>query len=207
MIKLYTAATPNGRKVSIFLEEAGLAYATHAMDIHKGDTFDPAFQAVNPNAKIPAIIDPDGPQGAPFTLWESGAILIYLAEKTQKFIPTDPISRYQCLQWLMFQMSGVGPIMGQTHHFLRFAKEDVPYAKSRYHGETKRIYGVMDRQLGEQAHIAGSDYTIADMATYPWVARHEWQNIDLDAFPNVAEWFARLGHRPGVIRGMAVPAP
>ena len=207
MIKLYTLGTPNGRKVSIFLEETELTYETHVIDIHKGDQFDPAFQSINPNGKIPAIIDTDGPAGAPITLWESGAILIYLAEKTQQFIPVDPVKRYHCLQWLMFQMSGVGPMMGQTHHFLKFAKEQVPYAKSRYHGETKRIYGVMDRQLGEQAHIAGSDYTIADMAIYPWVARHEWQNIDLDAFPNVAEWFAKLGQRPGVIRGMAVPTP
>ena len=205
MIDLYTWSTPNGRKVSIMLEETGLPYAVHPVDIGKGDQFKPEFVAINPNSKIPAIVDPDGPGGGPFALFESGAILIYLAEKTGRFLPPAPRSRYQVLQWLMFQMSGVGPFFGQAHHFLRYAPQPVPYAMERYHKETLRLYGVMNSALAEREHLAGS-YSIADIATYPWVARHDWHQVDLDEFPHVRRWFEAISARPAVQRGMKVPA-
>jgi GSH-dependent disulfide-bond oxidoreductase len=205
MIDLYTWGTPNGRKVSIMLEELGLPYKTHAINILKDDQFKPEFIAINPNSKIPAIVDPDGPGGS-LPLFESGAILIYLAEKHGKFLPRDPRQRYIVLQWLMFQMGGVGPMFGQTHHFLRSAKEDVPYGKQRYHTETKRLYGVMNKRLGEAKYLAGNEYTIADMATFPWVSRFEWHQVDLNEFPNVKRWFDEIAARPAVKKGMAVPA-
>ncbi|PZP58793.1 MAG: glutathione S-transferase [Azospira oryzae] len=205
MIDLYTWSTPNGRKVSIMLEETGLPYAVHPVDIGKGDQFKPEFVAINPNSKIPAIVDPDGPGGGPFALFESGAILIYLAEKTGRFLPPAPRSRYQVLQWLMFQMSGVGPFFGQAHHFLRYAPQPVPYAMERYHKETLRLYGVMNSALAEREYLAGS-YSIADIATYPWVARHDWHQVDLDEFPHVRRWFEAISARPAVQRGMKVPA-
>lgn len=205
MIDLYTWSTPNGRKVSIMLEETGLPYAVHPVDIGKGDQFKPEFVAINPNSKIPAIVDTDGPGGGPFALFESGAILIYLAEKTGRFLPAAPRSRYQVLQWLMFQMSGVGPFFGQAHHFLRYAPQPVPYAMERYHKETLRLYGVMNSALAEREYLAGS-YSIADIATYPWVARHDWHQVDLDEFPHVRRWFEAISARPAVQRGMKVPA-
>ncbi|TXF13469.1 glutathione S-transferase family protein [Pelomicrobium methylotrophicum] len=205
MIDLYTWSTPNGRKVSIMLEETGLPYAVHPVDIGKGDQFKPEFVAINPNGKIPAIVDTDGPGGGPFALFESGAILIYLAEKTGRFLPPAPRSRYQVLQWLMFQMSGVGPFFGQAHHFLRYAPQPVPYAMERYHKETLRLYGVMNSALAEREYLAGS-YSIADIATYPWVARHDWHQVDLDEFPHVRRWFEAISARPAVQRGMKVPA-
>lgn len=205
MIDLYTWSTPNGRKVSIMLEETGLPYAVHPVDFGKGDQFKPEFVAINPNSKIPAIVDPDGPGGGPFALFESGAILIYLAEKTGRFLPPAPRSRYQVLQWLMFQMSGVGPFFGQAHHFLRYAPQPVPYAMERYHKETLRLYGVMNSALAEREYLAGS-YSIADIATYPWVARHDWHQVDLDEFPHVRRWFEAISARPAVQRGMKVPA-
>jgi GST-like protein len=207
MIDLYTWSTPNGRKVSVMLEELGLPYKTHAINITKNDQFTPEFLAINPNGKIPAIVDSDGPDGKPLALFESGAILIYLADKTGKFLSKEPRQRYVALQWLMFQMGGVGPMFGQTHHFLRAAKEDVPYGKKRYHDETKRLYGVMDGQLGKTKYLAGSEYTIADMATYPWVARFEWHQVNLSDFPNVKRWFDDISARPAVKKGMAVPTP
>lgn len=202
MITLYTWGTPNGRKVSIMLEECALPYLVKTIDITRGEQFDPAFVSINPNAKIPAIIDDDGG----LTVFESGAILVYLAEKTGCLLPQAGASRYAALQWLMFQMGGVGPMFGQAHHFLRFAPEPVPYAIARYGKETQRLYGVLDRRLGESEYLAGA-YSIADIATFPWVARHEWQGVDLANFANVARWFAAVGSRPAVIRGMGVPAP
>ena len=205
MITLYTWGTPNGRKVSIMLEECGFEYGVKTVDITCGEQLLPDFVAVNPNSKIPAIVDSDGGDGLPLTLFESGAILVYLAEKAGRFLPADPRGRYTALQWLMFQMGGVGPMFGQTHHFLRFAPEPVPYAIKRYSTETARLYGVLDRRLGAAEYLAGA-YSIADMATYPWVARHEWQNIDLSDYPSVWRWYQAIGARPAVQRGMAVPA-
>ena len=204
MITLYTWGTPNGRKVSIMLEECALRYRVNTIDITQGEQLAPEFVAINPNSKIPAIVDPDGPDGKPITLFESGAILLYLAGKTGRFLPTSDRGKYEALQWLMFQMGGVGPMFGQTHHFLRFAPAQLPYAIKRYSTETARLYGVLDRRLGEAAYLAG-EYSIADMATYPWVARHEWQKIDLADYPSVRRWHAAIGARPAVQRGMAVP--
>ncbi|MEI7429432.1 MAG: glutathione binding-like protein [Betaproteobacteria bacterium] len=204
MITLYTWGTPNGRKVSIMLEECALPYRVKTIDITKGEQLQPDFLTINPNSKIPAIVDSDGPDGEPITLFESGAILLYLAAKTGKFLPASDRGKYQTMQWLMFQMGGIGPMFGQTHHFLRFAPEPVPYAIKRYSAETARLYGVLDKRLGEAEYLAG-EYTIADMATYPWVARHEWQGIDLADYPNVRRWYQRLSARPGLIRGMAIP--
>ena len=204
MIDLYTWGTPNGRKVSIMLEECGLPYHVHPIDIMKGDQFAPGFVAITPNAKIPAIVDQDGPGGTPFSLFESGAILIYLAEKTGKFLPAEPRGRHETIQWLMFQMGGVGPMFGQTHHFNKFAPERIPYAIERYSKETKRLYGVLDSRLGQTEYMAGP-YSIADMATYPWCGRADWQGIDLADFPNVQRWMAALAARPAVRKGMSVP--
>lgn len=205
MITLYTWSTPNGRKISIALEELGLPYEVKPVNITRDEQFAPDFLAISPNNKIPAIVDPDGPGGAPISLFESGAILIYLAEKTGRLLPADPRGRYQTLEWLMMQMGSVGPMFGQAHHFLRFAPEDVPYARKRYSAETRRIYGVLDRRLADREWLAADQYTIADIATYPWVARHEWQQVDLVDFPNVRRWFDALGARPAVARGMQVP--
>ncbi|MFL4988596.1 MAG: glutathione S-transferase family protein [Microvirga sp.] len=205
MIELHTWSTPNGRKVSIMLEELGLPYSVHPVNIGKDEQFRPEFLAISPNNKIPAIVDPDGPGGKRFALFESGAILIYLGEKTQQLIPKDPATRYVALQWLMFQMGGLGPMLGQTHHFLRAAPEPVPYAIKRYKDETRRLYGVLDKRLAEAEHLAG-EYSIADVASYPWVARHEWHQIELGDFPNVKRWYDAIGARPAVQRGMKVPA-
>ena len=205
MIDLYTWGTPNGRKISIMLEELELPYAVHAVDIGKGEQFAADFLAISPNNKIPAIVDSDGPNGRPLALFESGAILQYLAEKHGRLLPAVGVARYQALQWLMFQMGGFGPMLGQAHHFLRYAPESLPYAQKRYHDEALRLYGVLDRQLQGRAYVAG-EYSIADIALYPWAARHEWHQVDLAAFPQVWDWFQRLGERPAVRRGMAVPA-
>lgn len=204
MLDLYTWGTPNGRKVSIMLEECGLPYRVHAVDIGKAEQDLPAFRAINPNGKIPAIVDANGPDGAPFTLFESGAILLYLAQKTGRFLPREERRRFEALQWLMFQMAGVGPMFGQAHHFLRAAKQPVPYAIERYTGETRRLYGVLDSHLAIHEHLA-DEYSVADMATYPWVARHEWHRVELADFPHVRRWFEALGARPAVARGMRVP--
>jgi GST-like protein len=205
VIDLYTWGTPNGRKVSVMLEECGLAYNVHPIDIGKGDQFKPEFVAIDPNSKIPAIVDSDGPDGKPFPLFESGAILIYLSGKTGKFLPAATSGKYVALQWLMFQMGGVGPFFGQVHHFLRAAKEPVPYAIDRYVKEKDRLYGVLDKRLGEAKYLAGTEYTIADIATYAWVARYEWHKTDLNQFPNVKRWFDAISQRPAVQRGMKVP--
>lgn len=204
MIDLYTWSTPNGRKVSILLEECGLPYRVHPVNIGKGEQFGEAFVAISPNSKIPAIIDADGPDGGVLKLFESGAILIYLAGKTGQFLPRSTRGKYEALQWLMFQMGGVGPMFGQAHHFLRSAPAPVPYAIERYKAETRRLYGVLERRLGEAAFLA-EEYSIADIATYPWVARHEWHQVALGDFPNVRRWFDTVSARPAVARGMAVP--
>jgi len=204
MIDLYTWTTPNGRKVSIMLEETGLPYRVHAVNIGKDEQFRPEFVKISPNSKIPAIVDPDGPGGQPLAMMESGAILVYLADKTGQLLAKSGAARYQTLQWLMFQMGGVGPMFGQTHHFLRAAKEPVPYAIERYTKETRRLYGVLDAQLKAHACLAG-EYSIADIATYPWVSRHEWQKVDLADFPNVKRWFDAISARPAVQKGMNVP--
>ena len=206
MIDLYTWSTPNGRKVSIMLEELGLPYKMHAIDIGKGEQFAPEFGAISPNSKIPAIVDHEGPDGAPFALFESGAILLYLSEKSGRFMPAPKRARYETLQWLMFQMGGVGPMFGQTHHFLRAAPEPVPYAIERYKKETRRLYDVLDRHLTGREFLS-TEYSVADIATYPWIARHEWHKVELDDFPNVMRWFTAIGSRPAVQRGMKVPSP
>lgn len=205
MIDLYTWGTPNGRKVSIMLEEVGLAYAAHPIDIGKGDQFTPEFIAINPNSKIPAIVDQDGPDGKPLALFESGAILVYLAEKTGRFLPKDARGRYETLEWLMFQMGGIGPMFGQNHHFRRFAPEQIPYAIERYSKETRRLYGVLDTRLAQTPFVAG-EYSIADMAIFPWCQRADWQGVDLAAdFPNVKRWYDTIAARPQVQKGMSVP--
>jgi len=206
MIHLYTWKTPNGRKVSVMLEEVGLPYEVHPINITKGEQFRPEFLAISPNNKIPAIVDHDGPNGRPYSLFESGAILMYLAEKTGKLMPAEVRARYQVIQWLMFQMGGVGPMFGQAHHFLRSAQEKIPYAIERYRKETERLYGVMDRRLVEHGFLAG-DYSIADIAAYPWVARYEWHQVKLEQFSNVKRWFDAISSRAAVKRGMEVPAP
>lgn len=205
MIDLYTWTTPNGRKASIMLEETGLPYRTHPINIGKDEQFAPAFLKISPNNRIPAIVDSDGPGGKPMSLFESGAILVYLAEKTGKFYPADPVTRYTALQWLLWQMGGFGPMLGQAHHFRRAAPEPMPYSIDRYTNEAKRLYGVIDRRLGEAEYLAGAEYSIADIATYPWAARHEWHAVDLAAFPNVQRWYDTVGQRPAVQRGMAIP--
>ncbi|MCB1956268.1 MAG: glutathione S-transferase N-terminal domain-containing protein [Rhodocyclaceae bacterium] len=206
MIVLYTWRTPNGRKVSILLEELGLPYEVRPIDITQRAQFAPEFLALNPNAKIPVIVDPEGPDGRPIVVFESGAILIYLAEKAGRLLPRDVRSRTEVMQWLMFQMGGIGPMLGQAHHFLKFAPEPVPYAAERYRNEARRLYGVLERHLDSRDWVAGDDYSIADIAIYPWIARHEWQQIDLADFPVVRAWFERVGARPAVQRGMGVPA-
>ena len=173
-------------------------------DIGKGDQFSPNFVAINTNSKIPSIVDRDGPDGAPFSLFESGAILIYLAEKTGRFLPADARGRHQTIQWLMFQMGGIGPMFGQTHHFRKFAPEPIPYAVERYSKETKRLYGVLDTRLGHSEYVADA-YSIADMAIYPWCTRSDWQGVDLNDFPNVRRWMSTLAARPAVQKGMSVP--
>ena len=205
MIDLYTWSTPNGRKVSIMLEELGLEYTTHAINIGKGDQHTDKFVRINPNSKIPAIVDHDGPDGGPFSLFESGAILVYLAEKHGRFFPANGRPRYETMQWLMFQMGGPGPMFGQVHHFLRSAPEPVPYAIERYTKETRRLYGVLNGHLEANEYLAG-DYSIADIATFPWIARFEWHQVELGDFPNVKRWFDLIGTREAVQRGMRVPS-
>ena len=207
MIDVYSWATPNGHKVHIMLEETGLEYKAHAINIGAGDQFTPEFLAISPNNKIPAIVDSDGPKsadGKPFSLFESGAILIYLAEKTGQFLPADPAGRYATLQWLMFQMGSIGPMLGQTHHFRVYAPQPIEYAINRYTNETRRLYGVMDTQLGKTAYLAGNDYTIADIASFPWTRSWKNQGIELDDFPNVKRWHEAIAARPAVIRGVEV---
>jgi GST-like protein len=205
MIDLYTWGTPNGRKVSIMLEALRLPYQVHPVDIIAKEQFEPDFTKISPNNKIPAIVDDEGPNGERVELFESGAILIYLAEKTGEFLPTDPMERLECLQWLMWQMGGFGPFLGQAHHFLKFAKEDVPYAKKRYKDESQRLWQVLDTQLAGKQFVIGEDLTIADFAIYPWAMRYEWQQIELEQYPHVKAWMERMGHIEFVQRGMQLP--
>ena len=204
MIDLYTWGTPNGRKVSVMLEECGFPYRVHPVNIGANEQFKPEFLAVNPNNRIPAIVDPDGPGGR-LPLFESGAILVYLSAKAgNRFLPASDRGKWIALQWLMFQMGGVGPMFGQAHHFMRAKKDEIPYGSERYGNEAKRLYGVLNQRLGEAAYLA-DEYSIADIATFPWVARHEWHRVDLAAFPHVKRWHDTIARRPAVVRGMAVP--
>jgi GST-like protein len=210
MIDVYSWPTPNGHKVHIMLEECGLRlgrdWQVHAVNIGKGDQFEPAFLQISPNNKIPALVDPVGPDGRPISLFESGAILLYLASKTGKFLPKSDRARFKVLEWLMFQMGGVGPMLGQNHHFRQYAPEKIGYAIDRYTNEAKRLYGVMDRQLKNQKFIAGNQYSIADIAIFPWLRNWQNQGIDWADFPHLKQWFDTIAARPAVQRGVAVLA-
>ena len=200
MIDLYTWTTPNGRKVSIMLEETGLPYEVTAIDITQGDQRDEAFTRISPNQKIPAIVDHDTGLG----LMESGAILMYLAEKTGRFLPAEFTQRWRVIEWLMFQMGSLGPMLGQTHHFVKFNPGKSEYAERRYLKENRRLYAVLDRQLSGQEYLAGS-YSVADIATWPWISRFEWQTMDLNEYPDLKRWYVAVAQRPGVQRGYHVP--
>jgi len=206
MIDAYTWATPNGHKIHIMLEECGLAYKVHPINIGAGDQFGENFLKISPNNKIPAIVDSDGPDGKPISLFESGAILVYLAGKTGKFLPDDVRGKYEALQWLMFQMGGVGPMLGQTHHFRIYAPEKIDYAINRYTNEAKRLYGVIDTQLSKHPYLAGDSYTIADIATFPWLRNWKNQGVELDEYPHLKRWFNEIAERPAVKRGVEVLA-
>ena len=203
MIDLYSWATPNGHKVHIMLEECALPYRVHPIDIGAGDQFSPEFLAISPNNKIPALVDSDGPDGRPISMFESGAILIYLASKTGCLLPESVRERYVALQWLMFQVGHIGPMLGQAHHFRQYAPERIEYAVDRYTREAARLYGVMDRHLAEVPYFAGA-YSVADIAMYPWTRSHENQGIDLVQFPNVRRWQQAIAARPAVQRGLEV---
>jgi GST-like protein len=200
MIDLYTWATPNGRKVSIMLEEVDLPYSVHAVDITKNEQFHPDFQKISPNNRIPAIFDRDNGQA----MFESGAILMYLADKTGKLWPKGGPAHWRTIEWLMWQMGGVGPMFGQVHHFVRYHKGKAPYAEERYLAEARRLYAVLDRRLAEVEYVADA-YSIADIAIWPWVSRFEWQTIDLQGYPNVLRWYRAVGARPAVRKGYHVP--
>ncbi len=204
MIDVYSWPTPNGHKVHIALEELGLPYNVHAIDIGAGDQFKPEFLKISPNNRIPAIVDREGPKGKSLALFESGAILIYLAEKTGRLLASKGNARYGAIQWLMFQMANIGPMLGQAHHFRTYAPEKLPYAIERYTNEAKRLYRVLDRRLGEAPHLAGADYGIADVATFPWLRSWEKQGVALSDYPNVQRWFDAIAARPAVQRGLQV---
>jgi len=206
MIDVYSWATPNGHKVHIMLEELGLDYRAHAIDIGAGDQFTDEFLKISPNNKIPAIVDSDGPDGKPISLFESGAILIYLAGKTGQLLGSTDREKYNVLQWVMFQMGGLGPMLGQAHHFRIYAPEKIEYAVNRYSNEAKRLYGVLDKQLSKTAYLAGDEYTIADIASFPWTRSWKNQGIELSDYPNVQRWFNAISERPAVQRGVTVLA-
>jgi GST-like protein len=206
MIEVYSWATPNGHKVHIMLEECGLPYRAHAIDIGAGEQFAPDFLSISPNNKIPAITDPDGPGRKPISLFESGAILLYLAGKTGRFLPDDTAGKYEVLQWLMFQMGGVGPMLGQAHHFRIYAPEKIPYAVDRYTNEAKRLYGVMDKRLANSRYLGGPAYSIADIAVFPWLRSWKNQGINWNDYPHLKGWFDEIGARPAVQRGVEVLA-
>ena len=206
MIEVFSWPTPNGHKVHVMLEECGLAYKATPVNITSGEQFKPEFLAISPNNKIPAIVDPDGPDGKPISLFESGAILVYLAGKTGRFMPRSDRDKYEVLQWLMFQMGGVGPMLGQAHHFRMYAPEKVPYAIDRYSNEAKRLYGVIDRRLSHSPWLGGKDYSIADIATFPWLRSWENQGIVLSEYPHLEKWFRTIEERPAVQRGVKVMA-
>ena len=208
-IDLYTFRTANGRKASIMLEECALPYAVHVIDITKGDQHAAAFRAINPNGRIPAIVDPDGPDGGPYKVFESGAILLYVAEKCGVLLPRGTAGKYDAIQWLMLQMGGVGPMFGQAFHFRHQTPNDAPadavaYGRARYEAEVARLCGVLDRRLAESEYLAG-DYSVADIATYPWIALHRWLDIDFARLPHLARWHDAIAARPAVQRGMQVP--
>ena len=200
MIDLYTWTTPNGRKVSIALEELGLPYTVHPIDISKDEQFQPDFLRISPNNRIPAIVDRE----TGFHLMESGAILIYLADKAGRLLPKEGEQRYRVIEWLMWQMGGVGPMLGQTHHFVKYNKGKAPYAEERYLKEAHRLYGVLDRRLADHEYLA-DDYSVADIATWPWISRYEWQTVDLAQYPNVKRWYVAIANRPAVQKGYHVP--
>ncbi len=210
MIDVYSWPTPNGHKVHIMLEECGYRlgrdWLAHSVNIGQGEQFTPEFLTISPNNKIPALVDPVGPDGKPISVFESGAILLYLAAKTGKFLPKTDRAKFEVLQWLMFQMGGVGPMLGQNHHFRTYAPEKIPYAIDRYTNEAKRLYGVMDKQLALGKYIAGNSYSIADMAIYPWLRNWKNQGMDWADYPRLKEWFDTVGARPAVVRGCAVLA-
>ena len=210
MIKVYSWPTPNGHKVHIMLEECGLRlgrdWEAIPVNIGTGDQFKPEFLTISPNNKIPALVDPNGPDGKPISIFESGAILLYLAAKTGKFLPKSDRRKFEVLQWLMFQMGGVGPMLGQTHHFRIYAPEKIEYAVNRYTNESKRLYGVMDRQLQTHKFIAGSQYSIADIAIFPWLRSAANQGIDWADYPTLKIWFDAIAARPAVARGVGVLA-
>jgi GST-like protein len=206
MIDLYTWPTPNGHKIHILLEECGLPYKVHAVNIGQGDQFKPKFLKISPNNKIPALVDSDGPDGKPISLFESGAIMLYLAAKTGRFLPASDRAKYDVLQWLMFQMGGLGPMLGQAHHFRIYAPEKIDYAVNRYTNEAKRLYGVLDKQLTGQPWIAGGEYSIADMAIYPWLRSWQNQGIDWADHPHLKVWFDRISERPAVQKAVQVLA-
>lgn len=206
MIDLYSCATPNGHKIHIMLEECSLPYRVHHIDIGAGDQFAPEFLAISPNNKIPAIVDSDGPDGAPMSLFESGAILIYLAGKAGKFIGDTDREKFTTLQWLMFQMGGVGPMLGQAHHFRIYAPEKIDYAINRYTNEAKRLYNVIDKQCSKSPYLAGNAYTIADIATFAWLRSWKNQGIDWSDYPHAKHWFDEIAARPAVMRGVEVLA-
>jgi len=202
MITLYTWATPNGKKIQIMLEETGLDYQAIPINISAGDQFKPDFLKISPNNKIPAIVDSEGPGGKPYSLFESGAILVYLAGKTGRFLGKTDREKYDVLQWLMLQMGGVGPMLGQAHHFRIYAPEKVPYGIERYSKEAQRIYGVLNTRLAESKFLGSNSYSIADIATWPWIASHANQGVDLKDFPHVLRWFDQIAARPAVQRGI-----
>jgi len=206
MIDVYSWATPNGHKVHIMLEECGLPYRVHPINIGAGDQFRPEFLKISPNNKIPAIVDSVGPDGQPISLFESGAILLYLASKTGKLLPKTDRQKFEVLQWLMFQMGGVGPMLGQAHHFRIYAPEKIDYAIQRYTNEAKRLYGVMDKQLATHRYMAGDEYTIADIAIFPWLRSWQNQGVDWADYPHLKKWFDGIAARPAVIRGVQVLA-
>jgi GST-like protein len=206
MIEVWSWPTPNGHKVHIMLEETGLPYKVIPVNIGAGDQFKPEFLAITPNHRIPAIVDPEGPGGKKLKLFESGAILIYLGEKAGKLIPTDPAARYTCLQWLMFQMGGVGPMFGQWNHFASYAPEKLPYAIDRYANEVHRLYRVLEKRLSESEYLAGPEYSIADIATYPWARNPDRRGVTLDELPNLKRWLDAVAARPAVQRGVQVLA-
>jgi GSH-dependent disulfide-bond oxidoreductase len=205
-IEVHSWPTPNGHKVHIMLEECGLAYRAIPVNIGAGEQFRPDFLAISPNNKIPAIVDPDGPDGQPMSLFESGAILVYLASKTGRFLPASDRAKFEVLQWLMFQMGGVGPMLGQAHHFRMYAPEKIPYAIDRYTNEARRLYGVIDQRLSQSEWLGGADYSIADIATFPWLRSWENQGVVLEDYPHLKRWFDTIAARPAVQRGVQVLA-
>ena len=203
MIDLYALTSPNVQKIYIMLEETKLPYKEHFVDVWKGEQYNPDFLKINPNSKIPAIVDHDGPGGKPYTVFESGAILLYLAEKTGKFLPKEARARYEVIQWLMFQMGNIGPMLGQAHHFRAYAPDKIDYAINRYTNEARRLYGVVDKRLADRPFLAG-EYSIADMAIFPWLRSWERQGVNIDDYQHLKRWFDAIAARPAVQRGVQV---